>query len=90
MYNIFKILTKIPTKNSIQRREEVYKNVFLSPGGQEILKDLMKQSSMFSANVPDRDYVFTEGKRSIVYYILNMLYNNTTESKILEDFKDGR
>lgn len=90
MHNIFKLLMRTFSNKEVEERRDLYKALFLSPVGQEVLKDLMKQSSMFSANVLGGDLKFTEGKRSLVYYILHKLYNEEVEPAILGDLKHDR
>lgn len=88
MRNIFKILNYIPTKSTAKKKELLYKELFLTPVGQEILKDLMKQSAMFGTNVDLNNLQFIEGRRSMVAYIMKILYSEDIEKLILNDLKE--
>jgi len=89
MFNIFKSFNK--RKKRTEERQFMYRSLFLQNSqGKEVLLDLMKEVKLFSNNYGGESLEYVEGKRYVLYFILNTIYNNVNSemniNQLLEDF----
>jgi len=83
MIKFFKFLSfKKRSTQELLEFKNIYRDVFLNSLGKKVLLDLMRESKLFSNNYAGDSLEFLEGKRTLLYYILHMVYQDQ------KDFKD--
>lgn len=89
---MFKIFQSFARKSEEQKeKKRKYRELFLSnPKGREVLMELMKEARLFSNNYGNESLEYTEGKRHVIYFILNIMYNsldvNANINQLMKEF----
>ena len=89
MLKIFRSFKVNQEEKKVKKRK--YREVFLhNPKGREILLEMMKEAKLFSNNYGNESLEYTEGKRHIIYFILNIIYNdlnvNQNINQLMKEF----
>lgn len=73
-------------ERAVDRKLALYRNVFGGEAGQEVLRDLMAQFSVFKTTAVAGDPHMThfhEGERNVVLYIAQMMEMDSTNARFL-------